>query len=190
MLNYIYIFIVIISIIFALFTGNIESINNAILQAPLDSLNIFKNIAVSLIFYSGILEIAKKSGLLDKLTFLLKKILKPLFKNINDSSLSYIAGNVASNMLGLGNSAMPFGLKAMEELQKINQEKEKASKEMITLLILNTSGLTLIPSTILSIRKMYNANVMTEIIPIIVVSSIITSIVALFLDYLFRKGCR
>ena len=101
--------------------------------------------------------------------------------------MEFISSNVAANMLGLGSCATPLGIKAMEELQKENENKTRATKKMITLLILNTSGLTLIPETILSLRKMYDAKITVEIIPYVMLCSIVTSFLAIFLDYLFRR---
>ena len=137
-------------------------------------------------FWSGILEISKKGGFLTFITNIIKRIIKPLFKGASNEALEYISGNISANILGLGSAATPFGLKAMEELQKQNNT-DKASKNMITLLILNTAGVTLIPTSILSIRRMYGSNVGTKIIPYVIVLSISTMVIALIIDRIFRR---
>ena len=187
MVNKIWIGLVFISIFYSLITGNIGAINETIVESPKFAFDIFLEVFIMLVFWNGILEICLKSGFLSFIGKMIKRLIKPLFKNIdNDLFFDYLSGNIASNMLGLGSAATPMGLKAMEELQKENKS-EVASKEMITLLILNTSGLTLIPETILSLRKMYDAKITVEVIPYVMLCSIVTSFLAIFLDYLFRR---
>lgn len=187
MVNIIFSLLIIIAIIFGIFSNNLNIINDVILEAPKDSFTMMVNIGVMIVLWSGILEVARRAGILEFISKILKKILSPLFPNTSDKAMEYISSNVAANMLGLGSCATPLGIKAMEELQKENENKTRATKKMITLLILNTSGLTLIPETILSLRKMYDAKITVEIIPYVMLCSIITSIFAVFLDYLFRR---
>ena len=89
------------------------------------------------------------------------------------------------NMLGLGNAATPFGLKAMQELQKINKNKDIASRSMITFLIINTSSVTLIPTTIISLRILYNSINPMEIVPYVIITSTLSSFIGLILDRIF-----
>lgn len=188
MINIIWLFLLIIGIIFSLCTNNLEALNDTILGVPEKTLGLFISLFLMLVFWNGILEIAKDSGLLSFLGKGIKKIIKPLFPSIPKDHvvLDYISFNVAANILGLGNAATPMGLKAMQELKKISNS-DIASKEMITLLILNTSGLTLIPTTILALRRKYNAGITVQLIPYIILMSFITTVVALFIDYLFRR---
>ena len=90
-------------------------------------------------------------------------------------------------MLGLGSAATHFGLKAMEELQKINNKKDTASTPMITFLVLNTAGVTIIPTTILAIRLAYNSANPTQIIVPAIIATSISFIVAIFIDYIIRR---
>lgn len=109
---------------------------------------------------------------------LLSKVLTKLFPEIPacHESLSYIASNVVANMFGLGNAATPFGLKAMKSLEEINDKKDTASRSMITFLVLNTSGVTIIPTTIISLRMMYGSLNPTEIVlPCIIATTIGTT---------------
>ncbi len=187
MVNKIWIGLVFISIFYSLITGNIGAINETIVESPKFAFDIFLEVFIMLVFWNGILEICLKSGFLSFIGKMIKRLIKPLFKNIdNDLFFDYLSGNIASNMLGLGSAATPMGLKAMEELQKENKS-EVASKEMITLLILNTSGLTFIPTTILAIRRSFGSNVTFEIIPYVILFTSITTIISLGIDFLFRR---
>ena len=115
-------------------------------------------------------------------------MLRRIFPDVkNDKALEYISSNVAANMIGLGSAATPFGLKAMKELDKDNDKKNIASNNMITFLVLNTSGLTLIPISIIALRNSYNSiNPTSIIIPCIIATSVST-ICGLLMDYYIRR---
>jgi len=189
MVNTIWALFIIIGVIFGILTGNIEGINNQILECTKVSMDMILRIFPVLALWLGIMNIAKTSGLLNILSNLFKPILSFLFPEIpkNHESLGYISSNVVVNMLGLGSAATPFGLKAMKSLQELNPKKDTATKSMITFLILNTSGLTLVPTTVISLRLMHGSTNPTEIVFATILATIISTIVALFIDKLFRK---
>ena len=126
-----------------------------------------------LALWMGFMEIAEKSKLLDKFSKMISPILIKLFPDIpkNHASLSYIASNVIANVFGLGSAATPFGLKAMESLQELNKNKDTATRSMITFLVLNTSGLTIVPTTIISLRLMYGSLEPTKIVGACLITS-------------------
>ena len=111
-------------------------------------------LAGTMIFFLGIMNIAEKAGTILKLSRLLNPFMKRLFPGIPDNhpSMGHMVMNFSANMLGLDNAATPFGLKAMEGLQEINEEKDTASNAMIMFLVLHTSGLTIVPLSILAYR--------------------------------------
>ena len=111
-------------------------------------------LAGTMVFFLGIMNIAEKAGAILKLSKLLNPFMKRLFPGIPDNhpSMGHMVMNFSANMLGLDNAATPFGLKAMEGLQEINEEKDTASNAMIMFLVLHTSGLTIIPLSILAYR--------------------------------------
>lgn len=189
MVNTIWALFIIIGVIFGILTGNIEGINNQILQCTKVSMDMILRIFPVLALWLGIMNIAKTSGLLNSLSNLFKPILSVLFPEIpkNHESLGYISSNVVVNMLGLGSAATPFGLKAMKSLQELNPKKDTATKSMITFLILNTSGLTLVPTTVISLRLMHGSTSPTEIVFATILATILSTIVALFIDKIFRK---
>ena len=189
MINIIWFSFIILGIIYALFTGNINLVNTEIIKSSKESLDIFLNIFPNIVLWLGIMTIATDSGLLNRISNILYPILKIIFPDVpkNHESLGYISSNITANILGLGNASTPFGLKAMKSLQELNNNKDTASRSMITLILLNTSGLTLIPTTIISLRNMYKSNNPTIVIPIIIIVTISTTIIALILDKLFNR---
>lgn len=189
MINIIWVLFIILGIIYSLFTGNIKLVNEEIIKSSKESLDIFFNIFPNIVLWLGIMTIAKDSGLLNKISDFLYPLLKRIFPEIpkKHESLGYISSNIAANILGLGNASTPFGLKAMTSLQELNKDKKTVSKSMITLILLNTSGLTLIPTTIISLRNMHKSINSTKVIPLILLVTLITTISALVLDKIFNR---
>lgn len=135
------------------------------------------------------MNIAKKAGILD---FLAKKM-RPLFRIIfpdideNDETLGYIASNLTINMLGIHNASTPFGLKAMKLMQEKNKDKKTATRSMITFLVLNTSGVTLVATDIIAVRMMYGSNNPTDLIMITIIATIVNTTLALLVDRILWK---
>lgn len=189
MINIIWGIFIIVGILYSVINGNIEIINDEIINAGKDSLDLVMDIMPLLVVWMGLMKIADKSGLIKKISSLLGPILSKLFPSVpkDHPSLGYIASNVAVNMLGLGSAATPFGLKAMEELQKLNDNKKRASTAMITFLVLNTSGVTIIPTTILSLRKAAGSVNPTFVLPLCIMATFCSTLGGLTLDYLIRR---
>ena len=189
MINIIWFLFIILGISYALITGNITLVNNEIVTSAKTSFDIFLGLLPTVVFWMGIMKIVSNSGLLNKISNMLYPLLSKLFPEIprNHESLGYISSNITANILGLGNAATPFGLKAMASLQELNKNKDTASRSMITFILLNTSGLTILPTTVISLRSMYNStNPTLVIMPTIIVTSIAT-ISAIILDKIFRR---
>ena len=189
MVNKIWGFFIVSGILFSLLTNKSELINTEILESTKISFDMIIKIFPVMALWLGIMKIAEKSGLLEKLSKKLSKILKFIFPEIPDNhiSLSYIASNVICNLFGLGNAATPFGLKAMSSLQELNQKKDTASKSMITFLVLNTTGLTIIPTTIISLRLMHKSlNPSVIVIPCFI-ATLISTIVGIIVNYIIAK---
>lgn len=189
MVNFIFVGLFIIGLAYGMFTGRVDVVTKALVSSPKDAMIIFFNITALLIFWSGILEICKDGGLLNVITKGLKKILKPLFKDLpkDNKALDYIAINLAANAIGCGSAATPFGLKAMKELDELNGHSKTASKDMITLLVINTSGICLIPSTIISLREAYQSQNSSIVLPFIIITTTLTTIFAIVLNGVFSK---
>lgn len=116
--------------------------------------------------WSGIIQIAKKTTLIQKLTNMLKPIMKILFPDMNKEDTAYqeISMNMVANILGLGNAATPLGLKAMKTMQKTNPNKERLTNSMAMFIIINTASIQIIPTTVIAIRSSLGSNNPTSII--------------------------
>ena len=189
MVSVIWFFLLFIGITYSLLAGSLDTLNESILNSGTKAIELMASIFPIIILYSGIMKIAEDAKLLDKFAKILAPILSRLFPSVprDNLALGYIASNIAANMLGLGSAATPFGLKAMMELQKINEKKDTASSAMITFLVLNTAGVTIIPTTVLALRNHYHsANPSVIIIPAILATTC-SSIAGLLLDYFIRR---
>lgn len=189
MVNKIWGSFIIVGIVFCLITGKIDTLNNIILNSGKNTLDMILKIFPVMALWLGIMNIASSAGLLNKFSKGLYPIMKKIFPEIpkGHESLGYICSNIIANMFGLGNAATPFGLKAMESLQKINNKKEVASRSMITFLVINTSGVTIIPTTVISLRMLYESKSPTEIVPVCILTTIISLLFALLIDFMFAK---
>ena len=159
MVNIIWIGFILIGSFYMILTGNSASLNDQILKGGIDGIKLLWEMLPLLVLWSGIMQIAEDSGLLAKFSSLVKPLLSKLFPSLKPDhpALGYIASNIAANALGLGSAATPFGLKAMECLQKDNPNKDTATEGMVTFLVLNTAGVTIIPTTVIAMRLMYQS---------------------------------
>ncbi len=189
MINIIWGVLIVVSIIFALLTGNIDTINKNLNQSIKDGLEIIKEMIPLLVLWMGLMKIAENSGLLAKIAHLISRPLKYLFPSVpqDNKAFGFIASNIAVNMMGLGSAATPFGLKAMEELQTINPKKDTASDAMITFLVINTTGITIIPTTVIALRTLHGSANPTEIIITSLIATLCASIGGLTIDYFIRR---
>lgn len=180
---------IVIGILFSLLTGNIETINNEFINSPGEILSIFLSMVPLMILWSGIMNIAKDAGLLDKIANFLTPLFRIIFPDIpkGHESLGYIASNLTINMLGIHNASTPFGLKAMKSLNELNKDKKTASRSMITFLVLNTSGVTIIATDIIAIRSMYGAANPTMILSTTIIATLMTTVFGLLIDRIFYK---
>lgn len=189
MVNKIWGSFIVIGVVVCLFTGKVDVLNNEILESTKSSLDMIIKIFPVMALWLGIMQIATESGLLNKLSNALSPLLRKLFPDIpkGHESLSLIASNITANMFGLGNAATPFGLKAMKSLQELNDQKDTATRSMITFLVLNTSGVTIIPTTIISLRMMYGSTNPTEIVFACILATLISTTGGLIIDRILAK---
>jgi len=189
MVNIVWGIFIVIGVVYGLLTGNISTINNEIIESGNSAIKLILDIMPLLIIWMGLMQIAEKSGLINKVAKIMTPVLSKLFPTIpkNHETLGYIASNIAINMAGLGSAATPFGLKAMEKLQELNPDKKKASPAMITFLVLNTSGVTIIPTTIISLRLAAGSVNPTAVIPTCIIATACSTVAGLTLDYFIRR---
>lgn len=189
MINKIWAFFIIVGIVFTIFFGSVADLNDTILNSASNGVQMVLDLLPIIVLWSGIMKIAEKSGLLDKVGNFVKPLLSKLFPSLKKDSkaLGYITSNIVANAMGLGSAATPFGLKAMEEMQKENPKKDEASDAMITFLVLNTSGVTIVPTTVIALRMMHGSANPEEIIITSIIATICASVAGLTLDYIRRR---
>lgn len=192
MVTKIWVFFILSGSIFYLFSGNVSALNEQILKGGTDGLKLLFSMMPLLIMWSGIMKIAEDSLLLKKFAKVLRPLLRILFPSLdsNHPALGYISSNIAANLLGLGSAATPFGLKAMQALQNDNPNKLEATEAMVTFLVLNTGGVTIIPTTVLALRISYGSTNPSAIIIPSIIATFSSNIAGLLYDYCKRRKKR
>jgi len=135
----------------------------------------------------GLMRIAEESGLVKIFARAVRPVMIRLFPEVppDHPAMGAMVMNIAANMLGLGNAATPLGLKAMQELQKLNKVKDTATNAMATIMALNTSSVTFIPATVIGIRAAANASNPAEIIgPVILATGVSTTVALIMIKFL------
>ncbi|RHW41204.1 spore maturation protein [Neobacillus notoginsengisoli] len=192
MVNYIWVFLTVIGIVFAMFNGTMHEVNQAIFQGAKDAVTLCIGLISILVFWLGMMRIAEEAGILKGLAKLFKPIVKPLFPEVpeNHPAMGYILSNIIANMFGLGNAATPLGLKAMEQLQHLNKKKDMASRSMVTFLAINTASVTILPTTVIAIRMNYHSVSPAEIVVPTLIVTLLSAIGAVAIDryYFWRRS--
>ncbi len=179
MLNKIWFALIICSISYVIFAKSPEIVSDSIAESTKSSVDISLKLLGNLCFWMGLMKIAEKSGLINFISRLFYPLVSKLYKGIPKESnvLSYISLNMSANLLGLGNIATPFGIKAMKEMQAYSFKKNVATDNMCMFLVINTTSITLLPITVIALRSSYSsisAGIIT--FPTIIATCISTSI--------------
>lgn len=190
MINIIWAAMIIIGIVYALITGNMENINDGILDSTKEAVTLCITMLGIVSLWCGIMKIAEKSGLMDKWTKLLAPVMKFFFPNIppDSDAYKYMCTNIVANIIGLGWASTPPALKAMAELAKMNGHSTTASREMSVFLILNISSLQLIPVSIIAYRTEYGAANPAFIIIPGLIATICSTLMAVILCIIINKS--
>lgn len=186
MINYIWAVFILIGISYSIINKD-PNLTNNLLTSGKTSIDIILTILPLMCLWLGITKIAEVSGLLSLVSKKLSKVVRIIFPEIpkDHPAIGYISSNIVMNMLGLGNAATPFGIKAMEKLKELNKNKDVASRSMITFLVINTSSVTIIPTTVISLRILHGSIDASEIIPVTILTTFISTFIALILDRIF-----
>ncbi len=189
MLNYIFGAIILISVLCGIFTGNGVKLADGIIEGAKDSIELLTTMAGMLLLWSGIMEIAAQGGFTKVIGRALSPVLRRLFKNApkNSKALNYISMNVSANLLGLGNAATPFGLSAMKELHRLNNESERVSDDMVVFVLMNTASIQLMPTMVGTLRQSYGSKAPFDILPAVWISSACALAVGLILAKIIRR---
>ena len=192
MLNYLWAGMILIGIIFAAFTGRMPDITNAALDSSKEAITLCITMIGVMSFWVGFMEIAEKAGIVQGASKRIRPLIRFLFPNLPEGhpATGHITTNIIANVLGLGWAATPAGLKAMEELGKLEEDRRRgrlpgpvrkrgiASNEMCTFLIINISSLQLIPVNVIAYRSQYGSVNPAAIVGPGIVATAVSTIVA------------
>lgn len=186
MINYIWGIFIVLGVIISIIKNDSNLTNNLITSGT-KGIDIIINLVPLMCLWLGTMKIADSSGLLNIISNKLSKIIRVVFPEIpkGDPAIAYISSNIVMNMLGLGNAATPFGIKAMTRLKELNNNSDIASRSMITFLVINTSSVTIIPTTVISLRIASGSNNPTEIMTACIITTFLSSFIGLLIDRLF-----
>jgi spore maturation protein A len=189
MINFIWAGLLIIGFVVGALTGNLEAVTNAAIDNAKTGVDLALGLIGIMTLWLGLMKIAEDSGLVEKLARLLKPLMVWLFPDVppEHPAMGAMIMNIAANMLGLGNAATPLGLKAMQELQKLSDDKETATDAMVTFLAINTSSVTLIPASTIGILVAAGATNPTEIIGPTLVATTVSTVVAIIVSKIFQR---
>lgn len=192
MLNFIWFFMILASIITGLLQGTLPQVVASVPASAQKAFEISLSLCGIMTFWLGLLQIAQSAGLVNQLSHLTTPILTRLFPEIpkDHPSIGHISLNVSANMLGLNNAATPLGIKAMESLQSLNPHPTIATHAMCMLLAINTSSIQLIPTTAIGLLAAAGSIDPTKIIISSILATSISTLVAVFLCILFKKHAK
>lgn len=175
MLNYIWCGIILISVVIGSFTGKIDAVTEAAIASAETAVELSIGLIGIMALWLGMMSIAESSGLVELIAKIVRPITIWLFPDVppDHPAIGSIVLNMAANMLGLGNAATPLGLKAMQELQELNPQKDRATDAMCTFLAINTSSIQLIlPATVVGLMGIQASQIFLPTIAATLMSTI------------------
>lgn len=189
MLSIVWCSLILLSLIFGTITGNLANVTQSVSVGAKEAVTLILSILGIMCFWSGIMEILMKSGLIDKISALFKPVLSLIFKKSakDDEAMKYVTSNFTANLLGLSNAATPMGLKAGERIYQIHGKKGTPD-DLIMLIIINCSSIQLIPTTVGAIRANYGAENAFDILPAVWITSIVSVLSGILVAKLCQKG--
>ena len=193
MLNYLWAAMILLGIIFAAFTGRMPDITNAAIDSSKEAISLCITMMGVMSLWVGLMEIAEKAGLIQSASRRIRPLIRFLFPNlpVGHPAEEHITTNLIANVLGLGWAATPAGLRAMEELGRLEEDRRSgrqpgpiqkrgvASKEMCTFLIINISSLQLIPVNVIAYRSQYGSVNPAAIVGAGIIATSISTLAAL-----------
>jgi spore maturation protein A len=192
MVNWIWMGMIVFSVLFGAANGKMENIAEAAFGGAQTGVTVCLGLVSILVFWMGLMRIAEDAGLVRKLSKLLAPIVRRLFPDVPSGhpAMGYILSNMSANLLGLGNAATPMGIKAMQELQKLNADPTTATPAMCTLLALNTASITLVPTTMIAIRMNFGSLHPADIVAPTLLATLVSTGAAIVADRWYRSRNR
>lgn len=188
MINVIWLVLIVGGTLVAAVRGELPSVTDAVMSEAQMGLETVLGFTGMMVLWLGMMNIAQESGLIDRISSFVKPFMRRLLPEVppDHPAMGAILLNVSANLLGVGAAATPLGLKAMQHLQDLNEGRKTASNAMCTFLALNTSGITLVPATVIALRTSAGSVNPTEIVGTAVIATTCSSISALTADRIFR----
>lgn len=190
MLNYLWGFMIIIGVIYGAFTGNIQAVADGAINSAKDAVTLCITMLGVMSLWTGLMEIAEKSGLIKTCTEKISPVMRWLFPYVppQHDAMKHMTTNVIANILGLGWAATPAGLRAMNSLAQLNDYDKTASNAMCTFLVINVSSLQLIPVNIIAYRSQYGSTNPTAVVAPAIIATLVSTIVAvIFCRIMLRR---
>ncbi|MFZ5647747.1 MAG: nucleoside recognition domain-containing protein [Bacillota bacterium] len=190
MVNIIWLGMIVFGVLVAAANGNIEIVTKAALDGAGNAVKTSLGLIAIITFWLGVMKLAEEAGIINFLAGLIAPVMRFIFPDIpkNHPAMGAIIMNISANLLGLGNAATPMGLIAMQEMQKLNRgDPNTATPSMCTFLALNTSCITLIPTTIIGIRVLHGSANPTEVVGTTIFATACGMTVAVLVDRFFRS---
>mgnify|MGYP000678773723 CR=1 FL=1 len=181
MLNLLWGAMMLIGILYGAVTGRLSEVTDAALSCAKEAVALCITMSGIVAMWMGIMQIARSSGLIDKMTEKMQPLLHFLFPKIpkEHPAMEYISANVIANFLGLGWAATPAGLRAMKALSELNVENSRASTDMCTFLVINISSIQLIPVNIIAYRSQYGSVNPTAIVAPAILATTVSTLAAI-----------
>lgn len=178
-----------LSFLFSLISGNINTLNEGIMESAEGAVTLLISISGMLCMWSGFMRIAKDCGLIDRLARLCAPVLRRLYPDVEVESdaFRYISMNISANLLGLGNAATPLGLNAMKELKK-QSNTDVATDSMLTFVVMNTASIQLLPTTVAALRRSYGSQHPFDVLLCVWITSTLALTAGLLSAKLIARG--
>ena len=189
MINFIWCGMIVIGIVVGVLTGNIEAVSTAAIEWAETAVELSLGLIGVMALWLGLMKIAEEARIVRGMGLLMKPIMVRLFPEVpaDHPAMGSIVANMAANFFGLGNAATPLGIKAMQELQDLNENKEEASNAMVTFLAINTSSVTLISSSIIAYRSAAGAVNPADVIGPTIIATAVSTTVAIIACKVLEK---
>lgn len=190
MMKYVFTFLIVISVVFGIFTGNINQVSNSAISECTNAVELMVTLIGAMAFWGGMMRIAEKSGITNAVSRLFRYPAKFLFKGLDleDKAFKAITMNLTANLLGLGNAATPLGITAINELAKEENAGDTATDNMIMLVVLNTASIQLLPTTVAALRLAHGAETPLDVLPAILIASVASVAAGIACAKLFSAG--
>lgn len=192
MMRWIFTALILLAVVFGICNGRMAEVNTAAISECGRAVELAITLAGTICLWNGLMKVAQASGLTEKIARLLSPITTRIFRGVGKTSnaMQLITMNITANLLGLGNAATPLGIAAITELEKSTPDEDKgtANDNMILLVVLNTASIQLIPTTVAVLRLKYGSANPMDIIPAVLIASLVSVTVGLSLAKLFNRA--